>query len=150
VLRQTKATLMLADYAQVADGKLNLIGGGWTISGPRLAPFAIAGLIEMPWEAAGELHTARLELIDDQGRPVLVETDEGEQPLVIEAQFDLAPSPGIRRGTPLTMPIAINLSPPPPIPPGGRYEWRLEVDGETHEEWRIGFSTRADPEAGEV
>jgi hypothetical protein len=145
VLRQTKATLMLADYAQTADGKLNVIGGGWTITGPRLSPFALVALIEMPWDAAGERHTARFELIDDQGRPVLVETEEGEQPLTIEAQFDLAPSPGVKRGTPLTMPIAINLSPPPPIPPGGRYEWRLDVDGETHEEWRIGFNTR--PEA---
>ncbi|MEA2273409.1 MAG: hypothetical protein QOI98_2117 [Solirubrobacteraceae bacterium] len=148
VIRRTKVTLMLADHAQTADGKLNVLGGGWTITGPHPVPFALVALVEMPWDAAGEPHTVRFELIDDQGAPVLVPTDDSDQPLVIEATFDLAPSPGVKRGTPLTMPIAMNLSPPPPIPAGGRYEWRVEVDGETHEEWRIGFSTRHDPEAG--
>ena len=31
---------------------------------------------------------------------------------------------------------------PQPIPPGGRYEWRLLIDGETDDNWRVGFSTR--------
>jgi hypothetical protein len=25
-----KVTMLLADYAQVAEGKLNIVGGGWT------------------------------------------------------------------------------------------------------------------------
>jgi len=145
MVRTTKVTLMLADHAQAAEGKLNVIGGGWTITGPGPVPFAIAALIEMPWDAVGVEHTLRFDLIDDQGRPVMTETDSGEQSVAIQGQFFLAPQPGIKRGTPLTMPIAVNLSPPPAIPANGRYEWRLEIDGETHEDWRIGFSTR--PEA---
>jgi hypothetical protein len=31
---------------------------------------------------------------------------------------------------------------PQPIPPGGRYEWRLTVDEESDEDWRLAFSTR--------
>jgi hypothetical protein len=42
------------------------------------------------------------------------------------------------------MPFAFN-SGPQPIPPGANYEWRLMIDGETDEDWRLAFSTR--PEA---
>src|SRR4051794_30351876 len=99
----------------------------------------------MPWEAAGEMHEVRFDLLDDQGKPVTFETPVGtEEPLVITVQAPLAPGPETKRGTPLTLPIAFNLSPPPPIPAGGRYEWRIEVDGETHQDWRIGFNTRPD------
>lgn len=57
-------------------------------------------------------HQFRLELLDDQGKPVIVETPEdGPQPVSIEGGFDIAPQPGIKRGTPLTMPLAINLPP---------------------------------------
>src|SRR5947209_1850058 len=99
-----KATVILADHAQVADGKLNVIGGGWTVTGPGPAPFALAALIEFPWGATGENHTARFELVTDEGVPVNVTTEDGEQPLFIEAEFPVAAAPGVRRGTPLTVP----------------------------------------------
>ena len=95
----------------------------------------------MPWEAAGIEHTLRFDLLDDQGHPVLVETPHGEQPVRVEGQFHVAPHPGLKRGTPLVMPIAMNL-PPQPLRPG-RYEWRLEINGETYEDWRLGFGVRA-------
>jgi hypothetical protein len=146
-LREAKVTLMLAQAAQAAEGLLNVLGAGWTQISVG-TPFAIAGIIEMPWGAAGEQHRFRLELLDDQGKPVVVETPEnGPQPVHIEGGFDLAPHPGIKRGTPLSMPLAINL-PPQQLAAGTRYEWRLELDGQAHEDWRLGFSTRpAGPQA---
>jgi hypothetical protein len=33
-----------------------------------------------------------------------------------------------------------------PLEPGGRYEWRLSVDGEGDEDWRLGFSVRLEEE----
>jgi hypothetical protein len=131
---------MLAQSALVTNGTVSMLGGGWTQIGPGPAPFAIAGVIEMPWEAAGVSHNLRFDLLDDQGQPVIVETPDGRQPVVIEGQFDVAPQPGLKKGTPLTMPIAINL-PPQPLGAGLRFEWRLEIDGETHEDWRLGFNT---------
>jgi hypothetical protein len=44
---------------------------------------------------------------------------------VITGGFNLAAGPGVKRGTPLTMPLAMNFAPPPPIPEGGRNEFRL-------------------------
>ena len=37
-----KVTMLLADYAAVADGKLTIVGGGWSVTGPVSPPFAIA------------------------------------------------------------------------------------------------------------
>jgi len=142
-----KVTMLLADYAQVAEGKLNLIGGGWSITGPLPSPFAIALVFEIPWDRTNEEHHWRLELVDADGQPVMVETpDEGSQPLYIEGALEVGRPPGLKRGTPIPLPVALNL-PPQPIPPGGRYEWRLSVDEESDEDWRLPFSTRP-PEGG--
>jgi len=135
--------MLLADHAQAAEGKLNIIGAGWTLVGPGPAPFAIAILFEVPWDRANEQHRFRLELVDSDGEPVLTETSAGEEPLVIEGQFEVGRPPGVKRGTPLPFPLAINMG-PQPIAPGGRYEWRLTVDQESDEDWRLAFSTRPD------
>jgi hypothetical protein len=139
-----KVTMLLADHAQAAEGKLNVIGGGWNVTGPVPGPFAIAMLFEVPWDLANERIRFRLELVDTDGDPVLVPTPEGERPLVIDGQFEVGRPPGVKRGTPLAVPLALNMG-PQPIPPGGRYEWRLTVNDETDEDWRLVFSTR--PEA---
>lgn len=144
--RGMKVTLMLADYAQVSDGKLTIVGGGWDATGPNPLPFAIALKIEVPWRLANMRHKLRLELIDLDGAPVEVETPEGPKPLFIESEFEVGRPPGVRPGTALPCMLALNLA-PTPIPPGGHYQWCLEIDGETHEDWRLSFSTRP-PEGG--
>lgn len=140
-LRKAKVTLVLAQAAQVADGLLNVLGAGWnqTVVG---TPCAIGVIAELPWEAIGEKHRFRLELLDDQGKAVVLPTPPaGElKPVVLEGEFEVAPKPGTKRGTPMSWPLAINLG-PMPLDGGKRYEWRLEIDGETHEDWRLGFST---------
>ncbi len=136
-----KVAMLLADYAQVADGKLNVIGGGWSIAGPG-APFAIALDVKVPWDQTNMQHTLRLELVDADGQPVMIETPDGEQPLVIEGQFEVGRPAGVKPGTPIDCAAAFNFAPGPPLAPGGRYEWRLSIDGETDEDWTLPFSTR--------
>jgi len=98
----------------------------------------------MPWNSAGVKHTVKLELIDADGSAVTVTTPEGDHaPVQTAGQFGMTPTLGAKRGTPLVMPAAVPV-PPYEIPSGGRYEWRLEINGQTHEDWRIGFSTRPD------
>ena len=138
--------MMLADYVQVAEGKLTIVGGGWSVTGPMPVPFGVAVLFQVPWDRANMQHRFRLELLDADGEPVLVETEEGEQPLVIEGEFEAGRPPGLTPGTPLDVPFAINV-PGAPVPPGGRYEWCLSVNGETADDWRLAFSTR--PEAAD-
>jgi hypothetical protein len=141
-----KVTLMLADHAQAVGGKLFICGGGWSVTGPQPVPFAIVLDIKVPWHGINTDHAFRLDLIDADGQPVAVDTPEGARPLVIEGTFQVTPAPGIKPGTPIDAHAAINL-PPQEIPPGGRYEWRLTVDGQTREDWHLAFSTRSAPQA---
>jgi hypothetical protein len=139
-----KVTMLLADYAQVADGKLTVVGGGWSITGPEPVPFGIAILVHVPWDQANRRHVMRLELLDADGAPVTVVTEEGvEEPIVFfdDVEFEVGRPAGVKPGTPLELPLTIN-SGPLPLDPGGRYEWRLSIDGEIDDDWRLAFSVR--------
>ncbi len=90
---------------------------------------------------ANRVHDLRLALVDADGSAVMVPTGEGAKPIEFKAKFEVGRPPGLRPGTPLDDVLALNLE-SVPLPPGGRYEWRLEMDGHSDEAWRVGFSTR--------
>ena len=55
MLRRMKVTMLLADAASVADGQLDIRGGGWNIIGPRhdqacAEPEARLAQAPVPWE----------------------------------------------------------------------------------------------------
>ena len=135
-VRVVKVTMLLADFAQVADGTLTVVGGGWSLSGPEPTPFGIAILVHVPWDQANRRHVIRLELVDADGTAVMMEpTEDGEErPIVFldDVEFEVGRPAGIKPGTPLE--------------PGGRYEWRLSIDGESDEDWRMAFSVRPEDE----
>jgi hypothetical protein len=144
--RGMKVTLMLADFAQVADGKLNVLGAGWCFTGPQPNPFALAGIIEVPWELTNRKHSFRFELIDLDGNTVDVDTPEGCVPVAIDGGFEVGRPAGVRPGAYQPMPLALN-SGPLPLPPGSHFEWRFSINGETQEDWRLAFSTRPDDQS---
>ena len=43
---------------------------------------------------------------------------------------------------PLDFPVAVNSGPLPLV--SGVYEWRLTIDGQTDDDWRLPFSVRAE------
>jgi hypothetical protein len=138
--------MLLADYAQVADGKLTVVGGGWSMIGPEPMPFGIALLVLVPWDQANRKHLMRLELVDSDGAPVLMEAPDGvEVPVVFfdDLEFEVGRPAGVKPGTPLDLPLAINSGALPLEP--GRYEWRLSIDGESDADWRLAFSVRDAP-----
>jgi hypothetical protein len=52
--------MILCDSAQVYEGKLSILGGGWD----RIlfgSPFAVAAIVEIPWDRTGELLQSRLD-----------------------------------------------------------------------------------------
>jgi hypothetical protein len=138
-----KITMLLADYAKVSDGKLDVFGGGWSVIGPIIGPTAIALLIQVPWDRANTKHKMRIELLDADGQLIIVESDGGQEgPAgLIEREFEAGRPPGLKPGTPIDLPMAIPI-PPLNIPGGGRYEWRLHINGQTREEWWLPFTTR--------
>ena len=133
--------MLLADAAQAAAGKLYVLGGGWSVCGPDPTAMALAIKIEVPWDRANQKHQCQIELLDADGQAVTLETPEGPRPVQMSADFEVGRPPGLKPGTPIDLPLAINVG-PMPIPPGGRYEWRLTIDGETQDDWRVVFSTR--------
>jgi hypothetical protein len=143
-----KVTMLLADAAQASEGKLYVLGAGWAIIGPGPAPSAIAMLIEVPWDRANTRYPWKLELVDSDGVAVAVPGPMGEQPVEVGGELEVGRPPGITPGTPLAIPVAINLG-PLPLPPDGRYEWRLSIGEESHEHWRLPFSTRPLAQGGE-
>lgn len=104
-------------------------------------PFAIALKLEVPWDQANRRHKLILQLVTADGNTVQVTTEQGEQPIQLEGEFEVGRPPGIAPGTPIDMPLSIS-SGPIPLPPGSRYVWRLLINGEHDEDWELAFSTR--------
>lgn len=138
-----KVTMLLADSAQEINGKLYILGGGWSITAPG-SPSAIAIKFEVPWDRANQRHKVELELVTADGDPVLVPAPTGEVPLRIDAQLEVGRPAGLKPGTPIDAAMAINLG-PLPLEPNQRYQWRLTIDGHHHETWTLGFTTRQPP-----
>ena len=108
---------MLCDSAQVADGKLYILGGGWSMTGPDPVPSAIALKIDVGWHEAEIPHHWELYLEDADGRPVMVETPEGDHPVEVRGEFTVGRPPGIPEGSPIDVALAVNLG-PLPLDPG--------------------------------
>jgi hypothetical protein len=138
-----QVTLLLADAAQAVDNKLYVLGGGWSITGPQPSPSALAVHIKVPWDEANELHRLRIELLDADGQAVTLGEGDEVQPVVIESEFEVGRPPGLIRGTPIDLSLAVTLG-PLPLAQGMRYEWRLSIDGHHEEGWRVAFSTRSE------
>ncbi|RMH75359.1 MAG: hypothetical protein D6683_11445 [Actinomyces sp.] len=129
--------LLLADAAEVADGKIFVLGGGLTVIGPRPQPLAVVIRIEVPWDRANIAHRWHLELVDEDGAPVTV----GERPVGVRGRFEAGRPAGLRPGTPLSVPVAVNF-PTLPVTGGRSYTWQLAIDGVTHDTWRQSFYVR--------
>ncbi len=141
-----RVTLLLADAAQAIDNKLYILGGGWSVTGPGPTNFAIALKIEVPWNETNRRHQWRMELLDADGRQVLLAGPSGAQPLVVAGDFEVGRPAGTPDGTPIDLALAVNLG-AVPFPAGQRLVWQLWIDEETTTEWQVAFTTRPNPPA---
>jgi hypothetical protein len=132
-----KVTMLLADAAQAVGGKLYVLGGGWSMTGPEPTPSAIAIKLEVPWDLANRPHELGLALLDDDGRPVVV----GDKPVQIQGRFEVGRPAGLPAGTPLDAVLALTMG-PIPLEGGQRYTWKLSIDGESREDWHVAFMVR--------
>ena len=134
-----RVTIMLADAAQESGGKLFILGGGWSVTGPSMPPSAIALKIDVPWDQANLTHEWVLELLTEDGIPLEIEG----QPLRVEGEFEVGRPAGAAPGSYIDVPVAVNFG-PFPVTPGRRYVWQLTIDGETTAEWSREFFVRAE------
>lgn len=120
---ELKVTALLCDAAQVAEGKLYVLGGGWSIyRSPGRVSMAVAIKIDVPWTDANRKIPFRAELVTEDGMAV---TDPDGQPVRLEATLEVGRPPGLPAGTTLDLPLAFRID----IPlAGGGYRWEFFID----------------------
>jgi hypothetical protein len=136
--------IFLADSAEVREGLLFVLGGGWKEVGPPSQPIALAGLIEVDWEETNSQYTVDFVIEDEDGAPLMITTPTGDQPVRISSTFEVGRPAGSARGDTFYVPVAIGVGPLPWVP-GRRYVIRLMVAG--NEVDRLKFSVRRQPRA---
>lgn len=131
-----EATLILADAA-VGDpaGKLHMLGAGWSVTGSPTAPAAVAVFFRIPWDRSNQKIQTKLELVDADGRPVVIDG----QGIRVEQTMEVGRPPGLEPGTPLDASFQLSVGPMPLNP--GRYQWRLTA---AEGEWSIAFTVRGE------
>ena len=135
-----KVTMLLADSAQAVEGKLYILGGGWSVTSPGI-PSAIALHFQVPWDQTDDPHHFRLELLTSDGDPVV---DDAGNHISVDGDFQTGRPAGTPRGASIDVPMAVGF-PPLPLQPGQRYEWKLNVDGVVNDDWRLPFNCQAPP-----
>lgn len=111
--------LFVADGAHAVNGKLYVLGGGWShlwlpeFPGSAPIPFAVALALKVPWNQTNRKQAWRLEVRDADDQPV------GDQPVVAWGDFEQGRPPGLRPGADqravLALPVGIEFPEP------GRY-----------------------------
>lgn len=135
-----RVTFILADSAQVAGGKLYILGGGWNLTSGMM-PSALALLVELPWTETNKRHTWKLELQDEDGHAVA--GPEGK-PFLIEGTVEAGRPAGHPVGTPIPLPLAVNMG-PMPLPAGRRFVWVFTFNGMSDIDWSVAFNTGPGP-----
>jgi hypothetical protein len=135
-----KVTLLLADAAQadVATGKIHILGAGWTATGSPLPQHAIVALVRVPAEEAEVSHQLRVTLVDPAGRAVGAPPGRGAAPHITGAfKVQKGATPAIMSDLPLVFQVPGGIA-----LPAGHYAWRLEIDDHHDEGWSVEFTVR--------
>ena len=138
-----RLTMLLCDHAVVAEGKLYINGGGWSVCPSTPVPMFLALKFDVPWDMADRAITLELRLVDEDGRPVRQHGPQGDHEVFFGAQLEVTRPPGLVAGAPIDAAMAIGV-PPFGLPAGRRFSWRLTIDGESKTDWAVEFATRAD------
>lgn len=133
-------TLLLADSAQVADGKVYILGGGWSFISPGFASMAVAAVVEVPWDKADDRHQFVLSLLDEDGMPYPVPQADGTTTSInVNGEFAVGRPEGSVPGSSVHFPIALNFN-GVPLQPDMRLVWSLGIGEHT---WNRAFTVRS-------
>ena len=126
-----RAIVLLAHSGHLdKSGLISALGLGWSASETPTAQHVLIVFAEVEWSEIGSEFPIQAELIDSDGARV-AHTEES----VINAQRN----PVHPEGTPVTIPFIATI-PPLDLKVGQRYQWRVSIGGEMHEDWLAGFT----------
>ncbi len=118
--------MFLCDYAEEVNGKLYIMGGGWSRVLTPDQPFnvALAIKVSVPWNEANRQHTVVLHLLTEKFEQVKV----GDHDVQLPYNLEVGRPPGVRPGSYLDAPLAANFQ--GLVLPGGSYLWELVINGQ--------------------
>lgn len=117
--------MLLCDAAQAVEGKLYVLGGGWSqmaYNPDEPTDMALAIKLSVPWDQANRPVNVRAALYDEDGRPMAF----GDSPVELGGQLEVGRPPGMKQGTPLDAHFVLDFK-GLLLQPGG-YVWEFEVD----------------------
>ena len=126
------ATILLCDWAEAVNGKLYVLGGGWSrMTANQPIPLALAVKLAVDWDQANKKIPIKVTLVTEDGGTVVVDG----LPVLIDAAVEVGRPAGIRPGSKLDAVLVFRF---PALSLGlGRYEWLVEASGK--EAGRIPF-----------
>lgn len=120
-----RANLILCDWADVVNNRLYIQGAGWDVIQARqpLSQFAVATLVEVPYDETDTPHDCWIKLLTQDAEPY-----PADQPMVTGFGFEAHRHPGMVPGMSQMMPHAAKIYGIPFAP--GMYAIELSIDGE--------------------
>lgn len=127
-----EVTMILCDSVQEAEGKLWMLGAGWTrIVANTPAPQGLGVIVHVPYDLANKKFQLEVQLMDADGQPVLF--GDPPQPVGAGGEFEVGRPAGVKPGETLTVPMDFRFN--GIFHPPGSYVWECRVDGETLARW---------------
>lgn len=126
--------VMLCNFAEAAENKLYLVGGGVNSSyvgpePPHVVSLGIGAIIHVPYQSTNHAHTLTIDLIDAEGHPVApFQPDVELPPVQAKMPFNVGRPPILEVGDEQTIAVAVNFA-NLPLPRLGIYEFVISLDG---------------------
>lgn len=119
--------MILCDAVQVADGKLYVLGGGWTHNFSPNIPtqMALGVVIAVPWIRANEKHVVEVSLLTADGDQVEINGNT----VLAGGELEVGRPPGIRAGSQLNTALPFNFN--GLVLDIGDYVWEFRINGNT-------------------
>ncbi|HET9662224.1 MAG TPA: hypothetical protein VFP05_18000 [Thermomicrobiales bacterium] len=116
---------LLVDSAQVANGKLFILGGGWarltTTQIPITRTFETAIRVVVPWTETNRPHPLELQVENEDGQALL--------DIPVKAEIRVGRPAQLKDGTDQVVPLALRVG-PVTLEREGRYALILRYEGE--------------------
>lgn len=130
-------TAILCNHAEAQNNLLYIAGGGVdraTIPAGRAGPFtislALGIVVEVPWTATNVEHTVKVQLEDEDGHPVEVETGfEEREPFRAQFRFNVGRPRHLEDGETQSVAFAVNM-PMLRLEKLGTYVFTISIDDE--------------------
>jgi len=123
--------VLLAHSAELDhSGTVHALGLGWTTTATPVPQHALIIFVEVNWSELGRSFPIRAELVDGDGAEV-ANTAQG---MIKARRQSVHPA-----GTPVTIPFIATV-PTLNLTEGQRYQWRVLIDDDMHEDWLASFT----------